>query len=741
MVSIGGNSLYRHFWRSPEIKFTPVQWPANRTQLLMKTKTIALSALLTCGVISLQAAPVPTKSAANLSGQINATRLGQIADATWFPLDASSPKTGSVMGMENWLDAPAGKHGGVRMVDDQFQFEDKTPVKFWGTNLAYAACAPDTHSKADGTAQAFAHFGVNGVRLHKFTGPMGWEGIGDPNDVTKFDNKGIDNLDYFTAALTKNGVYYGFSHTYNMGIREGNRDKILAYDEIKNNLKGRTSGLINVAPDLQDLVIQMVVNLLNHTNTYTGKKYAEDPALSYVEMQNEDDVFWWNAPANLKKCPTYLKAVQGRFSDWLQQKYSSQDGLVKAWGAELKDGETLDQKNVDVAWPADMTGAKQLSPRNIDTALFLFNEQNTYYAKFAKAIRDTGYQGPICGSPWQAAEMMPHFLNLKSDYLAGFIDRHNYYGYISTGLQQVADRPFGISEWITNAPMTYTADGPVLLAAYGFGLQGWDSSYEFQSDLIKSGVSPFDPKIGTGGNDSWHVNTPTQLGQFPALSRMIFRGDIKQGDIISTRVVSTDDLTNGKFNFAEKNEAKGDVKGFNGDCPQSALAAGRCVVQFTDKSAPSTMPDMTKYTKGTAITSTTGELVWDSANNGFITINTAGTKAVVGFAQGKAQALGNVSITSQTPYASIILTAMDKTETLDNAKSALLTLVARAANGSSGVVMEPVHADIAISGHNVSAVNVLDQNGVPTGQTVTVNNGSFHIDTGADKTFYYQVMF
>ena len=153
------------------------------------------------------------------------------------------------------------------------------------------------------------------------------------------------------------------------------------------------------------------------------------------------------------------------------------------------------------------------------------------------------------------------------------------------------------------------------------------------------------------------------------------------------------------------------------------------------------MPDMTKYQKGTAITSNTGELTWDTANNGFITINTAGTKAVVGFVQGKAQALGNVTITSQNPFASIILTAMDPKETLDNAKSALLTVVARAANGSGNVILEPVQADISISGHNVSAVNVLDQNGVSTGKTLTVNNGAFHINTGDDKTLYYQVMF
>ena len=72
----------------------------------------------------------------------------------WF---AFSPKGGdapSVIGMEEWLDKPAGKHGGVRMVGDHFAFEDGTPVQFLGTNLGYKACAP-SRQDADTTAAAF----------------------------------------------------------------------------------------------------------------------------------------------------------------------------------------------------------------------------------------------------------------------------------------------------------------------------------------------------------------------------------------------------------------------------------------------------------------------------------------------------------------------------------------------------------------------------------------------------------
>ena len=45
-----------------------------------------------------------------------------------------------------------------------------------------------------------------------------------------------------------------------------------------------------------------------------------------------------------------------------------------------------------------------------------------------KAVRLAGYEGPLVGLPWQAPAMLPHYYNLRSDYLVGYIDRHNYFG-------------------------------------------------------------------------------------------------------------------------------------------------------------------------------------------------------------------------------------------------------------------------------------------------------------------------
>ena len=278
--------------------------------------------------------------------------------------------------------APRGKHGGVRIVKDGFAFEDGTPVKFWGVNLSYTASAPD-HETADFTAARFAKYGVNAVRMHKFSYPTGQGGIGDPNDSTAWDPKGLDQLDYFASKLKEHGVYFGWSHTYGFHVVPGDRKRLLAYDEIDKNLKGNTYAFINFAEDVQDLMIEKVVNLLKHKNPYTGKTYAEEPALCFIELQNEDDIFFYTSENAFNACPTYKKRFLERFAAWLKDRYGSQEKLQAAWGDALQPGETLADANIvpqlnpwffgEDHLPGQKGGARR---RLLDTAAFLHDVQD-----------------------------------------------------------------------------------------------------------------------------------------------------------------------------------------------------------------------------------------------------------------------------------------------------------------------------------------------------------------------------
>ncbi|NLF40600.1 hypothetical protein GX586_14240, partial [bacterium] len=470
----------------------------------------------------------------------------------WYDFKPANDSGPSVIGMQDWLEKPAGTRGGVRMVGDHFEFADGTRVKFWGVNLGNMDCAPDKPA-ADTWADRYAKYGVNCVRLHKFIN-SGSEGIGGERDSTKYDPRKLDQLDYFSAKLKSNGMYFGWSHSYHFKVRPGDRARLVAYDEIETKLKGDTLGLINAAEDVQDVMIAAVLALLAHTNAYTGIPYAKEPALAFIEFQNEDDILFYSTTQNaLDACPTYKRLFVRKWNAWLTNKYRTEQALEKAWGKEAFDvygvkNESLEKQNIALqlnGWFMGNAGLTQAVDRGtfvrlVDNAAFLHEQQNAYYSKFLKALRDAGYEGPTVGSCWQAPAGIASYYNLLSDYLVGFIDRHNYFGgmggyrpvtgtfrneahvthpgsgLLSSGLQQVVDRPFALSEWASVFPNEWYAESPVMIAAYGLGLQGWDASYQFASSTGRRGLGYQKAlHLGTG---MWLTEIPTQIGMYPLIA-------------------------------------------------------------------------------------------------------------------------------------------------------------------------------------------------------------------------------
>jgi hypothetical protein len=138
------------------------------------------------------------------------------------------------------------------------------------------------------------------------------------------------------------------------------------------------------------------------------------------------------------------------------------------------------------------------------------------------------------------------------------------------------------------------------------------------------------------------------------------------------------------------------------------------------------------------IKSVTGQLAWDTSGQGFFTGDTPGTKAVVGCAGGKEQMLGDVTVRLETPFASLLLTALESGKDLTDGKRALLSVMARECNtgftyftpdnrvlknGGPPILLEPVKATVTIAGRAVAAVNVLDHNGRRTGRALHARRG------------------
>jgi hypothetical protein len=726
---------------------------------------------------------------------------------TWYPWQATGETGESVIGMQDWFEAPAGKHGRITRQDDKLVYHGR-PIKLWGLNLCYANCTPDKEL-ADKRAAFYPKYGINVVRLHKYADGHGWGGIQSKDSFVQFDPEALDRMDYQVARFKQAGIYVKLSaHFGAQKLGPADKQYVPYLEEFGAFQDGRITtphSAVHYSPELQHVQILQIINLLKHKNPYTGLTYAEDPAVAFVEIINEQSILFYTSMAPLKASPTLRKQVAERFCQWLRKKYGSQEKLKEAWGeaafdcfasqgfgtaanvqparggrpwgakvvsVSLKaDGENLDRNNIlplgnPWYWDPDQLNGSQapLKRRLLDTLEFLYTLQCEFFDRYVKAVRQAGYQGEIVSSNWQAGRGFSHFANLHSDYLVGTIDRHNYFGsdranatmlaragsgMLSSGMQQVADRPFMLSEWIHCFPNELGVEGPAILGAYGLGLQGWDVSFMFQN----GDNGEFSPKIG---RDQWDVTAPQVLGLFPAVARQIHRGDVQESSVVAVRNVHVPSLFEGKLSFDDKVVQGYDDKELDSSkVPARALAVARSVVAFTKDYIDTPVFDIKPYEKDGQLVSSTGQLRWkegDGRSGGFFTMNTPGTKAVVGFAEGRKCELEGVTIESKSRFGAIYVTARERDKTLDNTREILIIALARARNtgmkfspsgdklfsaGKPPILMEPVKAQITLGKAGTPQVILLDHDGRITDKTIPWASGSCTIDGARDKTPYY----
>jgi hypothetical protein len=533
---------------------------------------------------------------------------------------------------------------------------------------------------------------------------------------------------------------------------------------------------------VQKAKILQLTNLLDHENPYTGMTYAEDPAVFLVEMTNEESIYWYSTMPTMLKHPHLREYAATEFSKWLREKYGDEEALLEAWGEnslnvftdEDVSGESLEDNSivpVGNAWffdPANLeTSQLERKPRLLDTMEFMYDMQNRFYDRFMDAIRQTGYEGMVESSNWQAGRAMSHYLNLHSDARIGVVDRHNYYGNrpsmlrvpgsgtLSSGLQQVANRPFSISEWIHVFPNDRGVEGPAIIGAYGLGLQGWDISFMFQN----GDDGEFSGRIG---RQRWDVVAPQVMGVFPAVSRHVLRGDVRTSDVTADLNVHLPSLARGELDFTDLVEQQHDIKVLNTDkVPAKTLAVARTQVQFTDEPEPTEKFPIDDYIRDGELVASTGQLRWtpmqgddaDYSGEGYFTMDTPGTQALVGYAKEKTADLGQVKITSHSPFGAIYVSAAERDQALANADRWIVTTMARARNegmvyhgrtllrrGSSPIRMEPVKATLEIKRPGAT-VHVLDHDGRRTDRYVPVGNDRVILDGAKTRTVYYEIVF
>jgi hypothetical protein len=176
------------------------------------------------------------------------------------------------------------------------------------------------------------------------------------------------------------------------------------------------------------------------------------------------------------------------------------------------------------------------------------------------------------------------------------------------------------------------------------------------------------------------------------------------------------------------------------------------------------------------IRASNGQVVWDYAGRGFITVDTPVGGAVIGFGGEREHALSDMTIRYDNPFANVYVVAEKPGQTLANAEQLIILTMARTANkgdvyeethstplvsravertargaehqreeymSNPTLIIEPVKTAITWKDARPFKVYALDHDGCKTARPieVPVSNRQFVLDGAKYQTMYYAVEF
>ncbi len=380
---------------------------------------------------------------------------------------------------------PAGKEGRViARPDGQFAFEGSPRVarRFYGVNLCFGAQYL-SHEDSDRIALRLSRLGYNALRLHHYETEL----VSGQARSTELNPQKLDQLDYLVAALIKRGIYL----TTDLFV-----SRRIAWREFGVDREGYVPmNTFKVCVPVHEGAFEnwkaFARALLEHQNPYTGRRYAEEPALAWLAMINEGNL------GNFVKEMHTLPEWKSAWNLWLKTQYAGQEALAGAWGAELKPEEIAGKGTV--ALPESIYAS---GPRVRDFVLFLgATEKRTVERMKDFLHRELGCRALISNaSSWtrfatdQAARTVYDYVD---DHF--YVDHPKFLeqewrlpsscpntspiadgapGGRSLAFTRLFDKPFTVTEYNYSGPGRFRGVGGILTGALG-AMQGWSGIWRF----------------------------------------------------------------------------------------------------------------------------------------------------------------------------------------------------------------------------------------------------------------------
>lgn len=230
------------------------------------------------------------------------------------------------------LHKPAGSKGHIRVRNGHF-YAGSQRIRFWGVNMVASACF-QRRSNLDKIAERLARAGFNSVRFHHMDAPWSSPSLINyaSGNSRQLRAQSLDALDYFVAQLKNRGIYTNLNLLVHRQFKSSD-GLPSAIDTLTDQKDQHVIGFFY--EPLINLQKEFAQRLLTHRNPYTQLTYAEDPAVAFIEINNENGlIHGWMGGAVDRMPAVFQTDLRRQWNDWLRAKYANTQAVRDAWGEQ-----------------------------------------------------------------------------------------------------------------------------------------------------------------------------------------------------------------------------------------------------------------------------------------------------------------------------------------------------------------------------------------------------------------------
>ncbi|MEM2941142.1 MAG: hypothetical protein QW304_06305 [Thermoproteota archaeon] len=462
----------------------------------------------------------------------------------------------------------------------------------------------------------------------------------------------LDKLDYFIYQLKENGIYVDL----NLLVARRFTPEDGLPREIESIEWKDHQALGFFMEEIENLEKEYAEQLLTHFNPYTGMTYAEDPAIAFVEIVNEQGLINSWLMGVLDKLPEVFKSrLRDKWNNYLLLKYGSTNFLRSTWGS-LREGESLEQGTVEIVSFEDWVNRRR-TYADSDWLEFLYYLEEEFFLNMRNFIKEElrskalviGTISSSCSPPSIMSEMdivdthaywqHPQFPGTSWDPLNWYVENKPMVNnprdstIVGLAVKNVLNKPHFVTEYGHPAPNMYDAEAVLTIATYA-ALQDWDGVFMFA--------------YGSRGNwNSSKIRGFFDMDQHPIHMAMLIpahlifvRGDVKPANKLVVAKLTREDEMN-LLNRQVWAWGLPDAKHVGLNPLLSLLHRTEIDVWGTEFSNFSDI-----RVSGSTYRSDNEEVTWDTSNagRGVITVNTPKSIGIIGFGGGRLFDFGTIIV-------------------------------------------------------------------------------------------------